>query len=417
MSDSPFSVPSDQADLGGRLAENIMHFARVLRAAGLPIGPGRVIDAVDAVLAVGLGNREDFYWTLHAVFVNRQDQRELFDQAFHIFWRNPDILERMMQLVLPEMGGADNLPPAEDISRRVAEALSPGNGDGRDESFKKEEIELDATMTWSASETLATKDFEKMSADEVQAAIAAVRRMRLPIMEVPTRRYRADPRSGRTDLRRTLRAALRSGSDYIPLMHRRRRMRHPPLVILCDISGSMERYSRMIIHFMHAITNDRDRVHTFLFGTRLTNVTRFLHNRDVDLALEKVGEAVDDWAGGTRIGHCVGEFNRLWSRRVLGQGAALLMISDGLDRDEGAGLGIEMERLHKSCRRLIWLNPLLRYEDFQPKSVGIRAILPHVDELRTIHNLESLSELAAVLTAPPARKRYGLLPRNATQAA
>ena len=392
------------------MAENIMHFARVLRAAGLPIGPGRVIDAVDAVLAVGLGNREDFYWTLHAVFVNRQDQRELFDQAFHIFWRNPDILERMMQLVLPEMGGADNLPPAEEISRRVAEALSPGNGDGRDDSFEKEEIELDATMTWSASETLATKDFEKMSADEVQAAIAAVRRMRLPIMEVPTRRYRADPRSGRTDLRRTLRAALRSGSDYIPLMYRRRRMRHPPLVILCDISGSMERYSRMILHFMHAITNDRDRVHTFLFGTRLTNVTRFLHNRDVDLALEKIGEAVDDWAGGTRIGHCVGEFNRLWSRRVLGQGAVLLMISDGLDRDEGAGLGIEMERLHKSCRRLIWLNPLLRYEDFQPKSVGIRAILPHVDELRTIHNLESLSELAAVLTAPPARNSMDCCP-------
>ena len=161
----------------------------------------------------------------------------------------------------------------------------------------------------------------------------------------------------------------------------------------------MERYSRMLLHFMHTVTNDRDRVHTFLFGTRLTNVTRYLRDRDVDIALQKVGEAVDDWAGGTRIGASLEEFNKEWSRRVLGQGAVVIMISDGLDRDEGTGLSAEMERLHKSCRRLIWLNPLLRYEDFQPKSVGIRAILPHVDELRTIHNLDSIRDLAVVLSA------------------
>ncbi|NQV56587.1 MAG: VWA domain-containing protein [Rhodospirillales bacterium] len=392
------SSPDDAAS-GGRLFENIMHFARVLRRAGLPIGPGQVLDALRAVEAVGLSARDDFYWTLVSVFVNRRDHQELFDQAFHIFWRNPDILERMMQLMLPDIGGGAPAGTGEEISRRVAEALSPGQNEheGADEEAE-EELTFDATLTWSAGEVLSNKDFEKMSGDEIRAALDAIKRMRLPIMDVPTRRYRAHNAGRRVDMRRSLRAALRSGSDFIPLMMRTRRTRHPPLVIICDISGSMERYSRMLLHFMHAITNDRDRVHTFLFGTRLTNVTRYLRYKDVDAALERVGDAVEDWSGGTRIGHCISEFNLNWSRRVLTQGAVTVLISDGLDRDEGAGLGRQMERLHKSCRRLIWLNPLLRFEGFEPKSVGIRAILPHVDEFRTIHNLESMRELTRVLS-------------------
>jgi uncharacterized protein with von Willebrand factor type A (vWA) domain len=397
-------VPPEASGPGGLLSENIMHFGRVLRRAGLPIGPGQVLAALNAVKAVGLGSRVDFYWTLHSVFVNRRDQRDLFDQAFHIFWRNPDILERMMQIMLPDAGGAQQAAEdAEEISRRLAEALNPNRDSGDDSEEGEEEITFDATLTWSAGEVLADKDFEKMSSEEIRDALDAIRRMRLPIMEVPTRRFRADPSGGRIDMRRSLRAALRSGSDYIPLMKRKRRTRHPPLVIICDISGSMERYSRMLLHFMHAITNDRDRVHTFLFGTRLTNVTRYLRYKDVDAALERVGEAVVDWSGGTRIGHSVHEFNQNWSRRVLTQGAVTVLISDGLDRDEGTGLALEMERLHKSCRRLIWLNPLLRYEGFEPKSVGIRAILPHVDEFRTIHNLESMRDLTRVLGAEPPR--------------
>ncbi len=249
-----------------------------------------------------------------------------------------------------------------------------------------------------AGEILAEKDFEKMSADEIKAATDAIKRMRLPIMEVPTRRYRPNPTGARVDMRRTLRAALRSGQGYIPLMRRERRLRRPPLVIICDISGSMERYSRMMLHFMHAVTNDRDRVHTFLFGTRLTNVTRYLRYKDVDMALEKVGEEVVDWSGGTRIGACLHDFNQNWSRRVLTQGAVAIIISDGLDRDEAAGLEDEMERLHKSCRQLIWLNPLLRYEGFQPKSMGIRAMLPHVDDFRTVHSLNNLQDLTRVLS-------------------
>ena len=378
----------------GLLAINIMRFARVLRKAGLPVGPGRMLEAVAAVEAVGLANRADFYWALHAVFVNRRDQRELFDQAFHIFWRNPKLLERMAGLTIPRPA-EDRPTDGDDISRRVAEAMaetaaaSQGDWEGS--------TEFDATMTWSRREVLQGKDFEKMSAAEMREARASIARMRLPIMDLPTRRWRSDPAGARADMRASLRAAMRTGGDIIPLRKRQRQRRHPPLVILCDISGSMEIYSRMLLHFMHAITNDRDRVHTFLFGTRLTNITRFLRRRDVDLALDRVSAAVPDWAGGTQIGQCLHEFNRDWSRRVLGQGAVVLLISDGLDRDAGTGLGAEMQRLHKSCRRLIWLNPLLRYDAFEPRSLGVRAIMPHVDEFRPVHNLDSLKTLTEVL--------------------
>ncbi len=384
---------------GGLIAANIMHFARVLRAAGLPIGPGKVIDAINAVSASGIGRRDDFYWTLHAVFVNRRDQRELFDQAFHVFWKNPQILERMMSMVLPSAQLGEEEAPKSDLSARIAEALTAGAAAPEDiKTRETEEVEFDATLTWSQEEVLREMDFEKMTNAEIDAAKAAMRRIHLPVMEVPTRRFRPDKSGARADMRATLRSSLRSGGDIIPLHWRKRKHRHPPLVVLCDISGSMERYARMLLHFLHAITNDRDRVHTFLFGTRLTNVTRYLRYRDIDVALEKVAEAVVDWSGGTRIGECLHDFNRFWSRRVLTQGAVVILITDGLDRDGGEGLPVEMDRLHRSSRRLIWLNPLLRYDEFQPKSQGIRAILPHVDEFRPVHNLESLAQLAHILS-------------------
>lgn len=382
-----------------------MYFARTLRAAGLPVGPGRVLDAIRATETVGIGSREDFYWALHATLVNRREQQEIFDQAFHIFWRNPRLLERAMAMLLPQMrGGAESAEDQAEMSRRLAEALArEGDGEGRGEQEQEEKVEVDAVMTYSDRELLQRMDFEKMSAAEIAKAKRLIAAMRLPIMALPTRRFRPDPLGRRIDMRASLRAALRS-ADSIPLRRRIPRRRHPPLVILCDISGSMSRYSRIILHFMHAITNDRDRVHTFLFGTRLTNVTRYLHHKDIDVALEKVGQTVDDWSGGTRIGKCLAEFNSRWSRRVLGQGAVLLFISDGLDRDGGEGLAKEMERLHKSCRRLIWLNPLLRYEGYEPRSMGARTIMPHVDEFRPVHNLESLADLTRVLSAPGRRR-------------
>ena len=384
--------------MAGRLLANIMYFARTLRAAGLPIGPGKVLAAIEAVRTVGITDRGDFYWTLHAVFVNRRDQRELFDQAFHIFWRNPELLEKMLGLMLPVLRSEQ---PGEEMSRRLAEALHPG-GDGR-ERPAEEQREIDATMTFSARELLQKMDFEKMSNAEVAAAKAAIRRLVPPLAQLPTRRFAPDPRGVRIDMRATLRAQLRAGG-LVSLKRKSRRTRPPPLVVLCDISGSMSRYSRLFLHFMHAVTNDRDRVHTFLFGTRLTNITRYLRHKDVDVALDRVAGAVEDWSGGTRIGQCLAEFNRRWSRRVLGQGAVVLLITDGLDRDGGIGIGQEMDRLHKSCRRLIWLNPLLRYQGFAPKSQGMRAILPHVDEFRPVHSLESLEELVTALSRPGPRR-------------
>jgi uncharacterized protein with von Willebrand factor type A (vWA) domain len=288
------------------------------------------------------------------------------------------------------------------MARRLAEALHPNRGEPAAEP-EEVETEIDAVMTFSDREQLRSMDFDKMSLDELARAKAAIARLRLPVQDVPTRRFAPDRHGARADLRATLRAALRSGG-LIELKRKSPRRRPPPLVVLCDISGSMSRYSRIFLHFMHTVTNDRDRVYTFVFGTRLTNITRYLRHRDVDLALERVGEAVSDWSGGTRIGLSIAEFNRLWSRRLLGQGAIVILITDGLDRDAGAGLAREMDRLHRSCRRLIWLNPLLRYEGFEPKSLGMRAMMPHVDEFRPVHNLASLEELIEVLSALPARR-------------
>ena len=390
----------------GRLVENVMHFARALRGAGLKVGPGRVLDAVQALRSIGITNKADFYWSLHAVFVSRRTDREIFDQAFHLFWRNPELLQKMLSLMLPSVAGAEQTE-AKEISRRLADALGR-DGAGSEMQEGEEKIEIDATLTWSDRELLRTMDFEQMSAEEFERAKRDVARLMLPLAEVTTRRHRPDTRGRRADLRATLRAALRAGGAVIPLRFKRRLTRPPPLVVLCDISGSMSRYSRLLLHFMHALANDRDRVFCFLFGTRLTNITRELRHKDVDVALDKVAAQVTDWSGGTRIGKCLTEFNRLWSRRVLAQGAVVLFLSDGLDRDAGSGLGREMERLHKSCRRLIWLNPLLRYDQFQPKSLGIRAILPHVDEFRPAHNLNSLAELIDVLNSRDERRGAGM---------
>ncbi|CAO3455638.1 vWA domain-containing protein [Azospirillum largimobile] len=389
----------------GRLTLNLMHFARALRAAGLPVGPGKVLQAVEAVEAVGLRNRTDFYWALHAVFVNRHDQSELFDQAFHVFWRNPDILKKMMSLMLPKVR-TEAPADRQEMAQRLAEALH-GSGAEQEEP-EKTEIEVDASFTVSAAERLQDKDFEKMTGEEMAQAKRLLTRLALPLAEVTTRRYRPDPMGPRVDPRATLRRMLRTGGDLSDLARKRRRTRPPPLVVLCDISGSMTRYSRMLLHFMHAVTNDRDRVYSFVFGTRLTNITRHLRHKDVDVALDAVSGAVADWSGGTRIGTALLAFNRTWARRVLGQGAVVLLITDGLDRDAGEGLAAEAERLHKSCRRLVWLNPLLRWEGFAPKSSGIRALLPHVDDFLAAHSLNSLADLAGALSADGPRRSPGL---------
>lgn len=392
--------PQNSPTSPGRLAENIVHFARVLRRAGLKAGPQQVLDTIAAVEAAGLRSREDFYWTLHATLVKKHEDHLIFDQAFHVFWRDPQLLDRMMALMLPEVAASEG-EDRDKANRRISDALF-GN-DAEDPEPDEPDVEIDASETFSAAEVLRRKDFEQMTAAELAEARAAIARLRLPLDEARIRRTEPSARGRIVDMRATLRATLRAGG-IIPLKKRAYRRRRPPLVVLCDISGSMSAYSRIFLHFLHALTNDRDRVHVFLFGTQLTNVTRELRHRDVDEALARVSAAVGDWDGGTRIGETLHHFNVDWGRRVLGQGAVVLLVTDGLDRDAGEGVGPEIARLHRQAKRLIWLNPLLRYDRFEPKSLGIRALLPHVDEFRPVHNIASLVALIDALSAPATGK-------------
>ena len=382
------------AETDGRLAENILYFARALRAAGIPVGPGAVLDALEALKTAGVGTREDFYWTLHAVFVKRHEHTILFDQAFRIFFRRRGYIDQLMAMMMPQApASAPQAPQAG--ATRIHEALYSG----LDDKLKKErEIELDARLTVSDREVLQKKDFAQMTSAEIAAAKEAMKRLVLPLAEVRTRRLAPHRHGHLIDIRRTLRASMKGGGDFIDLRFIGPKTKPPPIVALLDISGSMSQYSRVFLHFLHALTDARKRVSTFLFGTRLTNVTRALRERDPDDALASCSAAVPDWSGGTRIASSLRAFNKLWARRVLTQGAIVLLITDGLERDADDTLAFEIDRLHRSCRRLIWLNPLLRFEGFEARARGIKTMLPYVDEFRPIHNLESMTELVAALT-------------------
>ena len=383
---------------GGHLAENVLHFVRVLRGAGLALGPAKVLDALAAVEATGIDNREDFRAALAAVLVSRRDQVELFDQAFDLFWRHPRLVEKMIASLLPRVHSRAGAPPPPAIPERLAHALL-GDRAGPP-SEPERELDLDAAFTFSPREVLQAKDFATMTAGELAQLRAMLARLKLPLPRVAVRRTAPAHRGHVVDLRATLRGMTGAAGMAAPLRLRARRREVPPLVVLCDISGSMDRYARMLLHFLHAVTNDRHRVHVLAFGTRLTNITRHLKHRDVDVALARVAGAVQDWAGGTRIGAALSTFNRRWSRRLLGQNAVVLLISDGLDADAGEGLAFQMERLSKSCARLVWLNPLLGYPKFEPRPAGVRAMLPHVDDFLPVHNLHSLAQLGAALSAP-----------------
>ena len=397
-------APSPSPNDPGALPRNIAHFARALRRAGLPIGPGRVVDAIRAVEAAGFTSRADFYHTLAACFVSRPEHRAVFAQVFRLFWRDPQFLEHMMSMLLPAVRGVQDEKTAEAAERRAAEALLGESLPLMPESEEPApEVEIDASATVSGEERLKTLDFELMSNDEIAEAKRMLAKLDLPVKPMATRRGAPDARGRLIDARASLRAALRRGGELQRLARRAPRVRWPNLVVLCDISGSMSAYSRLVLHFVHAVANRKGqgwaRVHAFTFGTRLTNITRHLATRDVDAALKAAGAEAQDWSGGTRIGSSLHAFNRDWSRRVLGQGAVVLLISDGLDRDDPAALSREMQRLHLSARRLIWLNPLLRWDGFAPKAAGIRAMLPHVDCFRAAHSIASLEDLGAAISA------------------
>jgi uncharacterized protein len=388
----------------GKLAQNIAHFARALRKAGLPVGPGHTLDAVRAVALAGFTDRADFYWALNACFVRKPEQRAVFHQVFRLFWRDPRYLEHMMALMLPAVHGAQDDRAATPSEKRAAQALLDGTQPDLPEQNTEEEtrFDIDASQTMSATERLRNLDFEQMSVTEVAEAKRMLARLRLPIKPLPTRRHVARHMGQGIDGRATLRAAMRRGGEVQHIARTTPGTRWPNLVVICDISGSMAQYSRLVLHFVHAVANARGqgwaRVHGFTFGTRLTNITRHLATRDVDAALAAAGAQAQDWSGGTRIGACLANFNRDWSRRVLGQGAVVLLITDGLDRDDTQVLARQMERLHLSCKRLIWLNPLLRWDGFAPRAGGIQAMLPHVDSFRAGHSIASIEALGAAIS-------------------
>ncbi|ARE82064.1 VWA domain-containing protein [Roseovarius mucosus] len=398
---APLDLPDDP-----KLTHNITHFARALRAAGVPVGPGRVIDAIRAVAVAGFSSRIDFFFTLRACLVTRPEHLLVFAQIFRLYWRDPRYVEHMMAMMLPAIRGVQEDRSAQAAEKRAAEALLDGvmrdapQIDERDDDEVK--IEIDATATMSGEERLRRLDFEQMSTAEMAQAKRMLARLTLPVKPFASRRGMAAQSGARLDARRTLRAGLRHGGELRRLHWQKPRERWPNLVVLCDISGSMSQYSRMVLHFLHAVANTKGagwaRVHAFTFGTRLTNITRQLATRDVDAALAAAGKQAQDWEGGTRIGACLHAFNRDWSRRVMGQGAVVLLITDGLDRDAPEALSHEMERLHLSARRLIWLNPLLRWEGFAPKAQGIKAMLPHVDAFRAGHSIATLEELAEAIS-------------------
>ncbi len=395
--DAIAEAPQEAA--AGKLPENILYFARTLRDAGLRVGPSSVVDAVEAVKQAGLGDREDLYWTLHCVFVTRKEDHQVFHQAFELFWRSRDLVEKMISMFSPMADPRTDEKKPEAAQSRVSEALFQGAPER--EMQERPELDIDASFSMSEKEVLNKKDFAQMTAAEFAQARLEIEKLRLPVDKITTRRFRPASNGRLIDPRAMLRRSMPTGGDLVLPRWRERRSVQPPLVVLADISGSMSQYSRIFLHFLHTLTDKRKRVHTFLFGTRLTNITRALRAKDPDEALDDVAEQVLDWEGGTRIGQTLKSFNRLWGRRVLGQGAVVLMITDGLERAENeaelAELDTEMERLSKSCRRLIWLNPLLRFDGFEPKAAGVRIMLPHVDDFRPVHSLDSLADLCAAL--------------------
>ena len=382
------------------LADNIVHFSRVLRSAGLAVGPDRVLAAIAAVETIGLDRRDDVRAALSAVMLDRHEQQVLFDAAFEAFWRDPKLLEQMMLLLLPKISGrGEKIRPPR--ANRLSEALAaPAKVEPPNpvNNTAKEEVQFETQFSFSERERLQQADFETMTTAEFELAKKLAECAPLPVQPVRRRRHETGAR-GTLDLRRTLQRMARQPQTLLPA-YTRPRTELPPLVVLLDISGSMERYSRLFLHYVHGLTRRYLKVHTFTFGTRLSNITRCLKHRDPDVALKMADAQVLDWKGGTRIASSLTEFNRLWARRVLGANAAVLLVTDGLEREDGGRLEAAAAQLHRSAHEVVWLNPLLRFDAFEPRAAGVKTLLAHVDRFLPVHNLASLADLSRALSAP-----------------
>lgn len=377
--------------VAGNLLRNCVLFGRMLRALSVEITPTQMVDLVDSLRYVNIGSRQDFKNSARTVLISRREHLPLFDQAFDLFWQARE-QNALLELNLGELLQKPQEQKVE-VYRRTPEKENGA------QPPSDEELEEERVLTYSDLEVLRQKDFSRLDAEEM----AAVRRMMLKTeWRLEPRRTRRTVRSSRgdlLDLRRTVRQNLRHGGELLRLARKERKVKRRPVVLLCDISGSMERYSRVLLQFIYVVTSHLDRVESFVFSTRLTRITRELRRRNIDDALREASAVVHDWAGGTRIGEAIKSFNYDWARRVLGQGAIVMIISDGWDRGDIELLEREMDRLHRSCHRLIWLNPLLGAVDYQPLVRGIKAAMPHIDDFLPVHNLASLEQLAELLAA------------------
>jgi uncharacterized protein len=387
----------------GRLAGNVLNFARLLRGAGLPVGTDRPLLALRALEFAGLESRADLYAVLRACFIDRIEHRPLFDEAFRVFWRDPRLLEELLRLMLPGAAPAAEAGPGPGPGRRLAEALGASRRQGALGRGAASRRVADGYLSGSECERLRKADFDSMTTAEWAAARRLVVALTPLLARLACRRTAPGGHGRELDMRQVLRDSGRRGGEFGELAYRQRATRAEPLTVIVDISGSMARYSRMFLHFVHALVNGHAaavlRVHAFVFGTRLTNITRALRGRDPDEALARVVARVEDWSGGTRIGACLGEFNRRWAKRVPLGTSTVLLLTDGLERTDPRQLAREAAHLARSCRRLFWLNPLLRYDRFEPRAEGMRALLPHADRLLPAHNVSSLDELAQLLAA------------------
>jgi uncharacterized protein with von Willebrand factor type A (vWA) domain len=382
--------------LSGNLLHNLILFGRLLRGLGLDVNPGRMIDLVHALGHIEIGRKPDFYHAARSLLVHRHEDEPLFDQAFEMFWRKPS--EGGVTL---EMGGLQvrprfRRPLVTPPPLRPSDAKPPEDGEGQSPADQPPILQV--TVTYSDREVLRHKDFADMSGEELDAVKRLMAALVWQLGERRTRRRK--PGKGRLlDLRRTVRKSLRYGGEVLEWARREPKYKPRPLVIVADISGSMERYTRLLLHFIYSLTAGLDQpVEAFVFSTRLTRITRQLHGREVEAALREVGQAVSDWSGGTRIGEALKAFNFDWGRRVLGHGAVVLFISDGWDRGDVDLLRREMARLQRTCHRLIWLNPLLGSPEYEPLTRGMQAALPYIDDFLPVHNLASLEDLARRLT-------------------
>lgn len=383
-----------------RITQHIIAFGRVLRRAGLEVATGQIIDAMRATQLIGLRSRADVYQALFSVFVTRREQVELFNQAFHLFWRAPSKLPQVMSLILPQLKMPETAQSKQSL--RVKQALAENEAQikppqSRPKNEQKEAVDL--VLTYSPLEVLRKKDFAAFTNEEVVMARQLLSEMNWNIPSKRTRRFNPNAKGRMLDLRKTVRQSMRNEGELIQLSWRGNQTRMRDIVVLCDISGSMERYSRMLLHFIHTITAGMRRVETFVFGTRLTRITRYLKQRHIDDAVSSVSQKVNDWAGGTRIGDALKDFNYLWARRVLRSGAVVMVISDGWDRGDIPLFEREVARLSRNCYRLIWLNPLLGYENYEPLTRGIKAAMPYIDDFLPVHNLESLEQIGEVLSS------------------